>query len=207
LSQADRDKWNERYRGRDCACIGEPNRLLVEWLPRLELGPDRRLAVDVACGTGRNALYLARQGWQVDAVDISDVALGRLAAAAEEEGLPVTCRRADFEPAGPLADSPFEPDRYDLAVMMRYTNLPLMPHIAHALRPGGYLVTEVYLKSDVPDAGPRNPNYRVSAAALREAAAPLEIVAFRESMARDSRGEPATVAQLVARRRSRVAVE
>lgn len=206
MSHADREKWNERYRGQDCACIGEPNRLLVEWLPNLELppSPSARLAVDVACGTGRHALYLARHGWRVDAFDISDVGLERLAAAAQREALPITCRQADFEPPGPLADSPFEAECYDLAVMMRYTNLALMAHIARALRPGGYLVTEVYLKSDVPDAGPRNPDYRVSAVALREVASPLEIVAFRESMARDSRGQPATVAQLVARRRHAV---
>ena len=202
MSEADREKWNARYRGTPCACLAEPNALLVEWLPRveLELEPGSRTAVDVACGQGRHVLYLARRGWTVDAMDISEVALEQIAAAATAEGLSVTCHQRDFEPPAPLAASPFEPDRYDLAVMMRYTNLPLLPYIAAALRPGGYLVTEVYLKSDRADAGPRNPDYRVTSGALREAAAGLETIAYLEGVATDREGRSTPLAQLVARR-------
>jgi SAM-dependent methyltransferase len=202
MSEADRAKWNARYRGTPCACLAEPNALLVEWLPRLELdlGPGSRIAVDVACGQGRHVLYLARRGWQVDAVDISEVALEQLTAAAAAEGLAVTCRQHDFEPPAQLGANPFEPDRYHLAVMMRYTNLPLLSHIAAALRPGGYLVTEVYLTSGLADGGARNPDYRVTSGALREAAAGLETIAYREGVAKDREGQPAPLAQLVARR-------
>jgi len=202
MSEADRDKWNARYRGAPCACLAEPNALLVEWLPRLELElePGSRTAVDVACGQGRHVLYLARRGWQVDAMDIAEVALEQLDAAAAAEGLAVTCHQRDFEPPVPLERSPFEPERYDLAVMMRYTNLPLLPFVASALRPGGYLVTEVYLRSDRADAGPRNPDYRVTSGDLREAAAALETIAYHEGVAKDREGLPAPLAQLVARR-------
>jgi SAM-dependent methyltransferase len=199
--QADRDKWNARYSGGDGATSGTPNPLLLEWLPAIAPVSSPPRALDVACGLGRHALYLARRGWQVDAMDISDVALASVAATAAAEGLDVTCIQADFEPEIATAASPFAPDRYDLAVMMRYTNLPLIGHIAGALRVGGYLVAEAYLKSDTEDAGPRNPNYRVSSGELRDAVAALETVAYRERLETERSGPPAALAQLVARRR------
>ncbi len=124
--KADRDKWNEHYRGRSCAEMSGPNALLVEWLPRLEISSPSPLAVDVACGAGRHALYLARHGWRVEAMDVSDVALARLDGLARAEQLDITCLQRDFEPEPPAALPSFGEGRYDLAVVMRYTNLPLL---------------------------------------------------------------------------------
>ena len=199
MSEADREKWNLRYAGGGCAPAGPPNALLMEWLPRIVATSTPPRAVDVACGLGRHALFLARHGWEVDAIDISEVALERLAAAAAGEDLPINCIRRDLEPEGASVDSPFGPDRYDLAVMMRYTNLPLIGLLSSALKPGGYLITEAYLKTGEVDAGPRNPGYRVSPGAFRGAATGLEIVDYREGMVTDRDGRPAALAQLVAR--------
>lgn len=172
----------------------------MEWLPAVTPATSQPHALDVACGLGRHTLYLARHGWQVDAVDISELALDRLARAAGTEGLPVTCTQLDLEPeTGPLVD-PFSADRYDLAVMIRYTNLPLIAQLARALRPGGHLIAEAYLKTDVPDGGPRNPDYRVSPGDFRAAAAGLELVAYREVIAHDRAGQPASLAQMLARK-------
>ena len=65
MTQAERDKWNERYRGGSYEGRDHPTALLAEWAPRLPPGR----ALDVACGAGRNALFLARAGYSVDAVD------------------------------------------------------------------------------------------------------------------------------------------
>jgi len=201
MSEADRSKWNEHYRGRPCAEMSEPNALLVEWLPKLEVASPSPLAADVACGEGRHALYLARRGWRVEAMDISDVALENLAALARAEGLDVTCLVRDFEPEPPAVMPKIEADRYDLAVVMRYTNLPLLAQLAKALRPGGYLVAEAYLRADGPDGGPRNPAYRVAPGEFEAAVArDLGIVASREGMATGRSGLPAAVVQVVARR-------
>jgi SAM-dependent methyltransferase len=199
--KADRDKWNEHYRGRPCAEMSGPNALLVEWLPKLELSSASPRAADVACGEGRHALYLARHGWRVEAMDISDVALEHLAATARAEGLDITCLQRDFEPEPPAVMPSLDEARYDLVVVMRYTNLPLLAQLAKALRPGGYLVAEAYLKADGPDGGPRNPAYRVAPGEFESAVArDLEIVEAREGKATGRSGLPAAVVQVVARR-------
>lgn len=201
MSDADRIKWNEHYRGRPCAAMGEPNTLLAEWLPRLTIDSPSPFAADVACGAGRHALYLARRGWRVEAMDISEVALEGLAAVAKAEGLAITCLQRDFEPLPPAELPPFEPARYDLAVVMRYTNLPLICRLAGAIRPGGYLVAEAYLKTAEPGGGPRNPAYRVAPGEFEAAAARhFEIVACREGMTTGRSGEPAAVVQVIGRR-------
>jgi len=201
MSDADRIKWDTHYRGRPCRALADPNPLLIEWLPRLEVGSASPLAADVACGSGRHAIYLARHGWRVEALDISAVALEGLAAAARAESLDVTCLLRDFEPSPPAVIPPFEADRYDLAVVMRYTNLPLIEKLAGAIRPGGYLIAEAYLKSDRPAGGPHNPAYRVVPGEFEAVAARhFDIVECREGMAAGRTGQPAPVVQVVARR-------
>jgi len=181
--------------------MAEPNALLRDWLPRLQVAAPSPLAVDVACGEGRHALYLARRGWRVEAMDVSDVALAHLGAAAAAERLDVTCLVRDFEPEPPASMPPFDAGRYDLAVVMRYTNLPLLARLAQALRPGGYLVAEAYLKADGPDGGPRNPAYRVAPGEFEATVArDLAILALREEATTGRSGQPAAVVQVVARR-------
>ena len=80
MSQSDRDKWDQRYREGAYAARKHPSALLVEWLPKLAIDASEPCAIDLACGIGRNTLYLAQQGWRVSAVDISGVALDKLAA-------------------------------------------------------------------------------------------------------------------------------
>ena len=78
MSNTDREKWNERYTSGAYAARTHPTQLLADWIDQLPRGR----ALDVACGAGRNALYLAEHGYAVDAVDISSVALDRARAAA-----------------------------------------------------------------------------------------------------------------------------
>lgn len=203
MSEADRIKWDDHYRGRACAAMAEPNPLLVEWLPRLEIDSPSPLAADVACGAGRHALYLARRGWRVEAMDISPVALDALASVARAEGLAITCLQRDFEPLPPATLPSFEPGRYDLAIVMRYTNLPLIGQLAGAIRAGGYLVAEAYLKATDSGGGPCNPAYRVAPGEFEAVAArDFDLMTCREVMATDRSGQLAPVVQVVGRRRA-----
>ena len=200
MSEADRDRWNERYRAGAYADREHPSALLVDWLPRLGTGTTRPRALDLACGAGRNALYVARSGWEVDALDVSDVALAGLERRAAAEGLAVRCLRHDLEPANGDGEPGLERSRYDLVLVIRYTNLPLLGSLAPALRPGGHLLVELHLQTEEEVVGPKNPRFRVAPGALRDAAGGLEILEYRESIVMDPDQRPAALARLLARR-------
>jgi SAM-dependent methyltransferase len=118
--------WNLYYS--DAANLDpSPAPLLVEIADRLPPGR----ALDLACGAGRNALYLARLGWQVTAVDASSTAIARLREGAR--GLAVDARVADLE----RREFAIEPDAWDLICDFHYLQRDLFPDIREGVRPAG----------------------------------------------------------------------
>lgn len=99
--------WDERYRSRGLVWTAQPNRFLVEAVGDREPGT----ALDLACGEGRNAVWLAANGWRVTGVDFSAVGLDKARRLAAESGVAV-----DWELADVTAWEP--PDRYDLVAVM-----------------------------------------------------------------------------------------
>jgi SAM-dependent methyltransferase len=91
-------------------------------------------ALDLAMGDGRNAIYLAQQGYRVDGVDLSEPAVKKAAASARALGLSINGIVADLE------KYTIRPDRYDLICCFFYLARPLFPAIRRALRPGGKLI-------------------------------------------------------------------
>ncbi len=156
MSRAEREKWDERYRSGAYEDRTHPTALLAEWIARLPRGR----ALDVACGAGRNALYLAANDYAVDALDISAVGLERARQDAGHRGLAVNWLCGDLEetPDDVLPHGP-----YDLIVWVRYVNHALLPHLAARLRSGGHLVCEQHLAT--PGRRGRPEERRVSAAA------------------------------------------
>ena len=191
MSGAERDKWNERYRDGAYETRAHPTALLSEWLPRLPVGR----ALDVACGAGRNALYLAANGYGVDALDVSDVALARAKRSAEERGVDVDWICADLdEPRGaalPRVD-------YDLIIWVRYIHRDLMPYLVERLRPGGVLLCEQHLLTEATVAGPRNPAFRLAPGELELMARDLQVLHYNEGPIVDPDGRAVALAQLVA---------
>lgn len=126
-----RRRWNARYRRR--IPDFEPARLLVEHAHLLTGGR----ALDVACGTGGNALFLAARGYRVEAVDISEVGLALARGEARRRGL---IRRVHFVQAD-AAHLPFTPQqvRYDCIVVFRFLLRPLIPTLRCFLKPGGLI--------------------------------------------------------------------
>lgn len=201
MSDAERDKWDERYRGGAYEGRTHPTALLAAWLPFFPRGR----ALDVACGAGRNALFLRAAGFTVSALDISTVALDRGRRAASERGLLIDWRRADFDAADFGAADSGEgreqalPSSYDLIVWIRYVNRALLPHLTARLNPGGHLLCEQHLETTVDVAGPRNPDFRLRAGELREAARGLTVRHYNEGLVVDPDGRTVALAQLVAR--------
>jgi SAM-dependent methyltransferase len=192
VSDAERDKWDERYRDGAYENRTHPTALLSEWIDRLPRGR----AVDVACGAGRNALFLASKGYAVDAVDISAVALERGRAAAARLGLDLRwlCIDLDDGPEDALPSGP-----YDLVVWTRYVNSALLPTLAGRLAPGGHVLCEQHLATTVEVAGPRTEAFRLRAGELRSQAAGLAIIDYREGLVIDPDGRTVALAQLIAK--------
>ena len=198
MSQADRDKWNARYLAGAYEERTHPSALLEHWASRLQVTGAAPRAIDLACGSGRNALFLARRGWRVDAVDISSVALERLQSAAEAEDLPVNCVERDLHPASSALDG-FADSHYDLALSMRYTDIPLVEALPRVLAPGGHLIAEMHLNAGRQVAGPRSSRFRVAPGELRKAGSGLELLHYHEGLVTDPDGRTVALAQLVGR--------
>ncbi len=192
-----RERWNERYAGDAFHPLPDaPAEWLVEHDPllrELAQGGAAR-ALDVACGDGRNARRLAELGFAVDAVDVSDVAVAALRAAAAERGLRIDARTLDLEhdtlPAG----------AYDVVVCMNYLQRDLFEPLERALAPSGLLLYETFARAHVEDLGkPFNPAYVLERNELLRAFAGLHVRHYREGVV-ERRGKQRGVASIVAQR-------
>ena len=123
--------WDERYRA-ESAHDPVPSPLLVE--AASELPPGR--ALDLACGTGRNALWLAQRGWRVTAVDGSPAAIESLRRRAAQEGLTVDAQGVDLE----KTDFTIQPAHWDLIAICYYLQRDLFEPCKRGLIPGGVMV-------------------------------------------------------------------
>jgi SAM-dependent methyltransferase len=196
MAEADRDKWNERHR-EGYAAHGQPTAVLKQWIDRIPRGR----ALDLACGSGRNALFLAANGFDVDAVDISDVALDIGRRRARAAGLRVNWIEQDLD--APQNGPPTLADSYTLLLVVRYVNLPLIRELSDRLLPGGMLMTEQHFVTDAEVGGPTDPMFRLQPGALREFAESLgfRLRFFEEAIVEeDPGGQPMALARLVAQR-------
>jgi SAM-dependent methyltransferase len=131
----EQDQWDQRYASTGLVWTAEPNRFVVEELT----GERPGRALDLGTGEGRNAIWLAEQGWRVTAVDFSQVGLAKAARLAGSRGVTVDWVQADLREYQPAAAS------YDL-VLLAYIHLPradfaaLLTSAAAALAPGGTLL-------------------------------------------------------------------
>lgn len=193
MSAAEREKWDARYRDGAYEGRTHPTALLAEWLPRIPRGR----ALDVACGTGRNALFLAANGYEVTALDISSVALDRGRRAAADRGLTVEwlCADLDDDP-----DSALPSGSFDLVVWARYVHKTLMRHLVARLGLGGALVCEQHLKTDAAVAGPSSAEFRLAPGELRRSAQGLALDHSYEGLVVDPDGRTVALAQLVGRK-------
>jgi len=169
----DRVRWDERYASDGCVWGAEPNRTVAEFAAQLEVGS----AIDVGCGQGRNAIWLARQGHRVTALDLSPVAIEQAKAAAVRAGVDVEFRVADvsdWEPEGRTWDF----------VLLCYLQLPeSLRRRAHALAvealaPGGQLLLIAHHLENLEHGvgGPPDPGVLYTEAQLRSDFAPLTVV-------------------------------
>lgn len=134
MSRADRERWDRRYADPSGSLKQEPHALLVRYAPPCQPG---FRALELACGLGRDALWLGRQGCRVDAVDISFTALRQ----AHAEKLRQKIDGVHFILAD-LDHFPLPDLTYDLVYVFRFLDRKLFPAIRDRVRPGGLVIYE-----------------------------------------------------------------
>lgn len=144
--------------------------------------PASGAALDVACGTGANSLFLARSGLTVEAWDFSAAAIELLNRAARS--LPVSTRCMAIEPAS------FVPASHDVIVNCHYLDRAIVPAMKAALKPGGLLFFQTFTRDKVIDQGPSKPDFLLAKDELPQLMAGLEIVAYQDEGANPDAGHP-----------------
>ncbi|HEY6235386.1 MAG TPA: class I SAM-dependent methyltransferase, partial [Candidatus Elarobacter sp.] len=135
VSRADRERWDRKYANRNPNAAFAPEPLLVEYQRLLD---GRGMALDVACGVGHNAMFLARHGYEVMAVDASLAGLRYARAELAATGLTVHLVAADLD------DFVFPRDRFALAVVFRFLDRALVPRIKQTVLPGGLVFYQTF---------------------------------------------------------------
>lgn len=187
----DRTRWNRRYREGDWIDAREPSAIVEEAGPWL---PARGRAVDLACGAGRNALFLARRGLEVVAVDLSDEGLRRLARRAGNEDLPVLPVQADLE------RFELRPGRFDVVVNTHFLLRSAFGLIREALSPGGLVVFETYNVDEIEIlGGDVRRTYALERGELRSAFRDYEVLVYEEGVFQRPEGERG-LARMIARK-------
>jgi tellurite methyltransferase len=150
--------WNERYR-RGEHITKEPLPLLVRAVCGLQPGR----ALDLACGTGRHAIFLAEHGWQVTAVDASHVGIEIARTLAHVRNVEVDWRVTDLE----RDEFEIEPETYDLVGVFYYLQRDLFSKIRAGVKPGGLVIAAIHMVDDAPDVQPMNPAFLLQPNELR----------------------------------------
>lgn len=184
--------WDERYRAGTYPQRPDPHPVLERYLPTFPPGQ----ALDIATGTGRNALPVAAAGYRVDAVDQSRAGLRIARENAREAGL-----EDDIEWIQADLDSfAYSTSTYDLITISFYRPVDRLPDIIEALADGGCLFIQHHLRTtDDVDGGPSGDRYRFASNELLRAGLGLTVLHYDERTMTTDR-TTATTAQLVARK-------
>jgi tellurite methyltransferase len=165
-----RAKWNERYADAKSA-EAAPCSVLRDFAHLL---PKTGKALDLACGLGGNAIFLARHGLDTLGVDISDVAAGKLTAYAEEHKLPLRAEQHDIVP-GTL-----KPESFDVIVIAYFLDRVLTPTVVGALRHGGLLFHQTFTRETPNPGGPANLAYVLASNELLRLYTGMRLMIYRE---------------------------
>ncbi len=151
-----KDRWNERYAGSELVWSALPNRVLARESETLKPGK----VLDVACGEGRNAIWLAEQGWEVTAIDFSDEGVAKGRKIAEKKGVKVDWIVEDVS-TWKLPES-----EYDLVVLLYLHTDPAergrwLTNVIGAVKKAGTFIYIGHDQSNIKDGvgGPQHPDH------------------------------------------------
>jgi len=173
--ESDRIKWNQRFESEESYLGQKASPFLAREIDVIMgLAPGKR-ALDIACGEGRNSVFLARHGFSVTALDISDVGLEKGVRRAGQEGVTIDFQRVDLE------EYRFT-DTFDLIINFNFLLRDLIPRSVAALAAGGLLIIDTIMESAQLLAAHRNPAFFLGHGELRQICEnlPGEILIYEE---------------------------
>lgn len=182
--------WDDRYRRGEHAG-NEPTPLLQRATENLEPGQ----ALDIACGAGRHAIFLAKHGWKVAAADSSKVGIEILQERAREAGVTIDALVADLE----CNEFQIGPEAYDLICVFYYLQRNLFPSIRSGVKSGGTVVAAIHLNDQKPETRPANPAFLLEPGELRKEFGDWEIQHYHEGESEED-GHHHDTAYLIARK-------
>jgi 2-polyprenyl-3-methyl-5-hydroxy-6-metoxy-1,4-benzoquinol methylase len=187
--RTDQKRWDKRFGTKEFALGREPNPFLKRYIHLLPKGK----ALDIATGEGRNAVFLARHGFEVDAVDISEKGLKKARKLAREIGVKVNAFLVDLD------DYQIEKDRYDLIADFYFLKRRLIPRIRKGLKKGGKVIFETYLLEHrtLGAGGPKQAKYFLKPNELLRLFKNFQVLFYREGIFREG-GRRKAVASLIA---------
>ena len=193
MSERERINWEKRWEEGDYRGRSEPSSLVAAWADRLPKGR----ALDLACGNGRNALYLAEHGFDVDALDIAGAALKLTQDAARERGLAVNTILVDLD------EYLLPAQTYDLITTTFYLNHNLLPSLKESLKPGGFALHEHHYLTDYDVSGPTDAQFRLRSNELLRLFSDFRVRFFSEGLEWESErdgGRLVAIERLVAQK-------
>ncbi|MFQ5965507.1 MAG: class I SAM-dependent methyltransferase [Candidatus Scalinduaceae bacterium] len=190
-NEEDRKKWNKRYDTKEYVYGKEPTKLLKENINILTKGR----AMVLAMGEGRNAVFLARNGFDVDGCDISEIAIEKSKLLARENKVKLNALVVDLE------KYKIPTRKYDLITCIYYTQRNLIPQIKDGLKMGGMVLFETYtidqLKYGTDAPGPKNPEYLLKHNELLNYFRDFHILYYREGEIAPDKSVASLIAQKV----------
>ena len=168
--------------------LHQPAQFLVE---NTDLLPRGRV-LDVAMGSGRNAIYLARMGFRVEGVDASREVVEEALARAREEGISIRTRVEDLEKI-PYIDE----EAYDLVICFNYLQRSLMPQVKNWVKPGGMLVYETFIVDQVQFGKPLNPDHLLRHNELLHTFRDFRVLRYSEGIIQGKKAIASILAQKV----------
>ena len=147
MAQKDKIKWDKKYT--EISFLLE-DKMPSEKLIQIEKKVKGKKALDIASGAGRNSIYLAKKGFEVEALDISKVALDVLNNKGFEN---INCKLVDLD------EYEVPKNSYDLIVMTNFLDRKLIPKLSNALKKDGILFIETYMEDEINEKPPSNSNF------------------------------------------------
>jgi 2-polyprenyl-3-methyl-5-hydroxy-6-metoxy-1,4-benzoquinol methylase len=187
--KTDQKRWDNRFGEKGFALGKKPNPFLRKHIRLLPKGK----ALDIAAGEGRNAVFLAQQGFEVDAVDISQKGLKKAQKLAREKGVKISTSLIDLD------QYLIGKEQYDLIANFYFLRRRLIPRIKQGLKKGGRVIFETYLLEHrkLGTGGPKQAKYFLKPNELLKLFKNFRILFYREGIFREG-GKRKAVASIIA---------